>query len=88
MRITGNLTTTDLLGSVSSDPESPVRDLPGVLANATDQYDLLRAIRRIDAYCAELAAIRTIHAQNLCRVANHLQAGDTETWGHKSFFND
>ena len=69
-------TTTDILGHA--------RALPGVLANSHDQYDLLRAVQRVDAYCAELAAIRSIHAQNLCRVANHLQAGELAEWGHKT----
>ncbi len=53
-----------------------VRQLPGVLADSVDQYDLLRAIRQIDDYCAALSAIRTGHAQNLCRrKANRLVAG-------------
>lgn len=44
----------------------------GVTANATDQYDLMRAISRCDELVSQLRAVQIVHTQNMCRVANHL----------------
>jgi hypothetical protein len=46
----------------------------GVLADAHDQYDLMRAISRCDELVNQLRAVQLMHSQNLCRVANHLAA--------------
>lgn len=50
-------------------------DLPGISADATDRYDLTRAIRECDRAIEALSQIRAIHTSNLCRVANRLAFG-------------
>jgi hypothetical protein len=53
--------------------EAPgIRELPGILADSLDRYDLMRAIRACDLAIEALQQTRAIHTSNLCRVANRL----------------
>lgn len=46
----------------------------GVMADALDRFDLMRAIERCDKLVSQVRALQLVHSQNLCRVANHLAA--------------
>ena len=50
------------------------KGIEGLTADAHDQYDEIRAIRRAHATSQEIAEISLIHSENLCRKVNRLLA--------------